>query len=117
MSRRNVIIVGSDPAGCTAARYTSRADLQPLVFEGAQYGGALMNAWVVADRNEQPFDFKAAGDLVKGQVDLDDEGYVLTHDGTYTNLEGVFAAGDLVDNTCPQAIAVAGTGSAPARAT
>jgi thioredoxin reductase (NADPH) len=49
-------------------------------------------------------------ELVRGQVDLDDEGYVLTHDGTYTNLDGVFAAGDLVDHTYRQAITAAGTG-------
>jgi thioredoxin reductase (NADPH) len=40
---RNVIIVGSGPAGYTAAVYTARADLKPLVFEGHAYGGALMN--------------------------------------------------------------------------
>jgi thioredoxin reductase (NADPH) len=39
---RNLIIVGSGPAGYTAAVYAARAQLSPLVFEGTQYGGALM---------------------------------------------------------------------------
>ncbi len=39
---RNLIIVGSGPAGYTAAIYAARAQLEPLVFEGTQFGGALM---------------------------------------------------------------------------
>jgi thioredoxin reductase (NADPH) len=40
---RDVIIVGSGPAGYTAGLYTARANLHPLLIEGFQYGGALMN--------------------------------------------------------------------------
>ena len=54
-------------------------------------------------------------DLVRGQVDLDDAGYVqVATPTTATNLDGVFAAGDLVDHTYRQAVTAAGTGCAAA---
>jgi thioredoxin reductase (NADPH) len=75
-------------------------------------------------RAERPLDvtglFIAIGhdprsELLTGQVDLDDDGYVLVHHpSTATNLKGVFACGDLVDHHYRQAITAAGTGCAAA---
>ena len=71
--------------------------------------------------SEMPIDgaFVAIGhkpntELFKGQLELDAKGYVVLKEKTHTNVEGVFAAGDVADSWYRQAITAAGTGCAAA---
>ena len=169
---RDVVIIGSGPAGLTAAIYTARANLAPVVLEGEpsstsdQPGGQLMlttevdltqrraskimqdraknnpkirfawNSQVTEVFGQQSVEgvqltdtvtgatsrldvtglFVAIGhrpntDLFRGQLDLKDNGYLITQPGSArTNIDGVFACGDVQDDTYRQAITAAGSG-------
>jgi thioredoxin reductase (NADPH) len=80
--------------------------------------GLKLRDTITGEVREAAFDglFVAIGhlprsELIKGQVDLDGEGYVrVVGSSTRTNLTGVFACGDLVDHTYRQAITAAGSG-------
>ena len=84
--------------------------------------GIMIEDTITGDTRELPVTglFIAIGhdprsELIAGQIDLDDEGYVLVDaPSTRTNLPGVFACGDLVDHTYRQAITAAGTGCSAA---
>ncbi|PRY45875.1 thioredoxin-disulfide reductase [Umezawaea tangerina] len=102
-------------------KWLLNTEVLEVLGEGTVSGVKVADT-VTGETSEKPFTgvFMAIGhdprsELVRGQVDVDEDGYVRTKaPTTYTNLDGVFAAGDLVDRTYRQAITASGSGCAAA---
>lgn len=91
-------VLGTDEAGVTGVKLKSTVD---SATETLQVSGMFLGIGHTPNT-----------DFLKGQVKLDDAGYVLwtTPQRTYTSVPGVFAAGDVADSSYRQAVTAAGTG-------
>ncbi|MCA1712488.1 MAG: thioredoxin-disulfide reductase [Actinobacteria bacterium] len=104
-------------------RYAWDSEVLEAVGPDGKLTGVKLRNLKTGEESELPVTglFVAIGhdprsELVKGQITLDEDGYVLQHRlaSTETNVPGVFACGDLVDHTYRQAITAAGSGCAAA---
>jgi thioredoxin reductase (NADPH) len=90
--------------------------VEDVLGDGSVSGIVVRNV-KTDERSELPITglFVAIGhkpntDLFKGQLEMEDSGYLVTRDGTRTNVDGVFACGDVQDHVYRQAITAAGSG-------
>jgi thioredoxin reductase (NADPH) len=98
------------------------SEVSELHQDGGKLSGLTLRSTKTGETAQLPATglFVAIGhdpriELFKGQLDLDEEGYLkVDSPSTRTNIPGVFAAGDVVDHTYRQAITAAGTGCAAA---
>ena len=98
------------------------SEVQEVVGDGTKMTGLK----ILNNKTQEVSDLSASGlfvaighkpntDLFKGQLDLDEVGYIITKTGsTETSVEGVYAGGDVADHIYRQAISAAGTGCAAA---
>ncbi|MFF7844558.1 thioredoxin-disulfide reductase [Streptomyces ossamyceticus] len=102
--------------------FTWNSEVAEIHEDGGKLAGLTLRDTVTGGTSRLPATglFVAVGhaprtDLVTGQLDLDDEGYLkVASPSTRTNVPGVFGAGDVVDHTYRQAITAAGSGCAAA---
>jgi thioredoxin reductase (NADPH) len=86
--------VANKAVDCVKVRNTETGEMKTIATEGVFVA-------IGHDPNTKVF---------KGKLDMDEAGYLITHDGPKTSIEGVFAAGDVQDHRYRQAVTAAGSG-------
>ena len=110
---RDLIIIGSGPAGYTAAVYAARANLRPLVIEGVQSGGALMTTTEV--ENFPGFPDAVLGPNLMDNMRKQAERFgaeLLTDDASAVQLQGDVKTVEVGDTTYRARAVILATGSA-----
>lgn len=116
-SLRATPVLADRALGNKAINFKWDSEVAEILTDASGVNGARLRNLKTGEESELSCDgiFIAIGhlpntSLFEGQLDMDEEGYLLTKNGTETSMSGVFAAGDVQDQQFRQAVTAAGTG-------